>query len=174
MKFYFENMDDQTRKLMLDEIKCDISSNQLYNSKYFNDIGELLYPDLLQQSVTKGDEQTLAAALKANSCFKTQVERRTKSGVTLVKVPETANVTIAQGEFNRIYIRALCVRAIANRQQLKIYRARHSDNPRMESEMMIGKTIDANKLLNDLRENIGVETALGIPGINSGLTVKLV
>ena len=174
MKFNFENLDKETRQIMLDEIKQDISNKRLYFSNYFNSSGEQLYPDLLQESAKNGDEQTLAAILKTRGCFKAQTERKTKSGVSLVKVPETANETVAQGEFNRFYIRSLCVRAIAAGKQLEIYRARQSENPRPESEMAIGENIDASKLLSDLRSNIGVETAFGIPGINSGLTVKLV
>ncbi len=174
MKFNFTNLDEQTRKLMLDEINLDINNNQLYFSKRFNATGIQLYADILQKSVTSGDEEHLAISLKQNGCFKDKEERRTKSGVTLVKVPETAHQTLAESEFNRFYIRALCLRAITNGQQLIIYRARHSDNPRIESEMMINKTIDPNKLLADLRQNIGVDTALGLPpGPNSGLTVKL-
>ncbi len=174
MKFNFVNFDDQTRKLMLDEVDYDINNHQLYFSKRFNDNGIRYYPDLLKKSITNGDEQSLAIALKANDCFKEQEERRTKSGVTMAKVPETANQTLAESEFNRFYIRALCIRAINSGQLLKIYRARHSDNPRSESELMIGKTIDAEKLLTDLRTNIGVDTALGLPpGPNSGLTVKI-
>lgn len=174
MKFNFENLDEHTRQLMLDEINYDINNHQLYFSKRFNDNGVRLYPTLLQQSVTNGDEQSLALTIRTNDCFKEHEERRTKSGVTLVKVPETANQILAESEFNRFYIRALCVRAIKSSMQLKVYRGRYSDNPRVESEMMIGKTIDAVKLLDDLRTNIGVDTALGLPsGPNSGLTVKL-
>lgn len=176
MKFQFENLDERTRQLMLDEIKTDIATKKLYPSIYFNAKGERLYPDFLLHSVAKGDEETLATILKQNDCFKDKAERvNKKTGeISLVSVPVTANETIAQGEFNRFYIRALCLLAISTGQQLKVYRARHSENPRMESEMLIGRIIDANKLLDDLRNNIGVETAFGIPGINSGLTVKFV
>ena len=174
MKFNFKNLDEQTRKLMLDEINIDISSGQLYYSKRFNDTGIKLYPSLLQQAVESGDEEHLATSLKHNQSFKNEEERRTKTGVTFVKVPETAHQTFAESEFNRFYIRALCMRAITNGQQLIVYRARHSDNPRAESEMMINRMVDPNRLLADLRNNIGVDTALGLPpGPNSGLTVKL-
>jgi len=174
MKFNFENLDEQTRKLMLVEIEHDHKSEVLYYSKRFNDTGIKLYLGLLKQAAIDGDEQSLATALKANKCFNTHEERRTKSGMTQVKIPETANETLTESEFNRFYMRALCIRAIENNQSLLIYRARHSDNPRVESEMLIGKEMDPAKLLAELRENIGCDTALGLPtGPNSGLTVKL-
>jgi hypothetical protein len=169
MKFKFEDLNNQTRQGMLDEIMDDISRNRLYASKRFNENGYDLYRDLLRASVIMGDEEILAADLKALGCFKLFTEKRSMDGISLVRVPETACETLAQGEFNRYY----CKIAIATGRQLIIYRARFSQNPRIESEMMIGKFIDPEKLLTDLRNNIGVETALGIPGINSGLSVKI-
>lgn len=174
MKFEFKNLDEVTRKLMLDEVNLDIVSKQLYLSKRFNDTGEKLYPKILTKALTSGDEQSLADDLKQYNCFKSHEERKTKTGVTQVKVPETANTTFAESEFNRFYIRALCLRAIEAKQLLTVYRARSSDNPRPESEMMIGSKVDPNKLLDDLRRNIGFETTLGLPaGPNSGLTINL-
>ncbi len=174
MKFNFENLDQQTRELMTSEIKSDINNERLYQSKRFNENGHKLYAELLFDNVSNGDEETLATALKVNNCFVDKELRNGKNGITYVKVPETANQTLADSEFNRFYIRALALRAISSGQTLTIYRARHSDNPRAESEGIIGKQIDAQKLLKDLRENIGTDTALGLPpGPNSGLSLKL-
>lgn len=175
MKFNFENLDDQTRKLMSDESEGDLAKGKLYSSKRFNEKGTHLYSQLLKKAISDGDEQTLASELKANDCFAKTEQRKTKTGSTTVKVPENAHQVLSESEFNRFYIRALCLRAIESGRQLKIYRARHSDNPRPESEVMIGKLIDPKKLLADLRTNIGVDTALGLPpGPNSGLSVKLI
>ena len=174
MKFNFENLDQKTRDLMISEIKIDIDNNQLYISKRFNENGNRLYVDILLDSVRNGDEETLATALKVKNCFAEKETRNGKNGITYAKVPETANQTLADSEFNRFYMRGLSQRAIRTGQSLTIYRARHSDNPRAESEAMVGKTIDAQKLLRDLRKNIGTDTALGLPpGPNSGLSVKL-
>lgn len=173
MKFNFENLDEITRKLMLNEIDFDIENDQLYLSKRFNESGENLYIDLLENSVQNGDEQTLALLLKNNNCFKTHEERKTKNGTTLAKVPETANLTLAENEFNKFYIRALCLRALDDGLVIEVYRARHSDKPRLESESLIGQTFDPQELLNDLRNNIGIDTALGLPpGPNSGLSIR--
>jgi len=174
MKFNFENLNNQTRQLMIEEIKSDIDNGRLYFSKRFNDTGHQIYPQLLIDSVNKGDEQTLAAALKSNNCFASKEDRKTKNEITQVNVPENANHVLAESEFNRFYIRAIAMTAIQSGRSLQVYRARHSDKPRAESEMIIGKNVDASKLLSDLRNNVGVDTALGLPlGPNSGLTVKL-
>ena len=87
-----------------------------------------------------------------------------------------ASEVFAEGEFNRFYIRALCKRVISdNKGRLEIYRAKQVSNPRIESEMMIGRIIDPSKLLDDLRTNIGVDTVLGLPcGPNSGLSIRII
>jgi hypothetical protein len=81
---------------------------------------------------------------------------------------------LAEGEFNRFYIRALCRRAIANGiPRLVVFRAKTVSNPRPESQEKIWLQIDPIVTLTDLRASPGVETALGIPGgPNSGLSVK--
>ena len=61
--------------------------------------------------------------------------------------PERASVNaaelIAEGEFNRFYLRALCLAALSQDiPVLVINRARHSDHPRPESEAQIGTHID--------------------------------
>lgn len=82
---------------------------------------------------------------------------------------------LAEGEFNRFYIRALCWITLLTGKKLKIYRAKFSQTPRIDSQRMIGSFIDAEQLLLDLRKNPGTDTALGLPpGPNSGLSVELV
>lgn len=174
MKFNFENLDDQTRELMISEIESDINEEKLYLSKRFNVNGNKLYPELLLEAVKSGNEESLALALKQNNCFAEKEARNGKNGITYAKIPETANQTLAESEFNRFYIRGLALRAINNGENLTVYRARHSENPRKESEIIIGKQVSPEKILNDLRTNIGVDTSLGLPpGPNSGLSVKL-
>lgn len=89
-------------------------------------------------------------------------------------MPSNAHETLSEGEFNRFYIRALCLRAINEGRELEVYRAKQVSNPRPDFQMMIGRIVDAETLLNDLRKNIGVDSALGLPnGPNSGLSVKI-
>jgi hypothetical protein len=81
----------------------------------------------------------------------------------------TAAETLAEGEFNRFYVRALCRRQMSGDGQLVVHRAKQVQNPRPESEALIGTSPNAGKLLDDLRNNPGVEPALGVPkGPNSG------
>lgn len=174
MKFNFENLDKETRELMISEINLDISKGQLYFSKRFNENGHKIYPELLLEAVSSGDEESLAISLKKNNCFAEKEAKKGKNGITFAKIPETANQTLAESEFNRFYIRGIALRAMSSGQSISVYRAKHSENPRVDSEKMIGKQVSAEELLNDLRNSIGVDTALGLPpGPNSGLSIKL-
>lgn len=57
---------------------------------------------------------------------------------------------------------------------VEVYRAKAVQQPRPQSERLVGTTVDVHRLLRDLRTNVGVDTALGIPaGPNSGLSVRL-
>jgi hypothetical protein len=101
-------------------------------------------------------------------------KKKPTGGTALAKVPHTAAAMLAEGEFNRFYLRGLCRRIQATGGgSVEIYRARTSAKPRSESEAMIGEMFDASALLGDLRVNIGVDPALGLPNINSGLSGRL-
>ncbi|WP_121567479.1 MULTISPECIES: hypothetical protein [Thermotogae] len=96
-------------------------------------------------------------------------------GITKAEVPVNAPETLAEGEFNRFYARGICARAIAEGiSEVVVYRGKQVQQPRQKSQAMIGRRIDPQALLEDLRKSQGVEPALGIPpGPNSGLTISL-
>jgi len=170
------NLEAQTRKLMLEEIDSDIAKGTLYKSPRLTPVGEKDYPQLLKAAAQSHDDGWLAAELRRDSRIaQTEQRRKPKSGFTEAKVPVTAAETLAEGEFNRFYIRGLCVRAIASGiTAVVIYRAKQVASPRPESIAKEGNSINAQVLLNDLRTNVGIDTALGLPpGPNSGLSAKL-
>jgi hypothetical protein len=175
MGLLYESLNAETRALMLKEFNSDISNGNIYLSKRFNENGAKYFIELMTKHIEDGHDESLAQDLKSKDCFKTHEERNSKKGVISVKVPENAHQTFSEGEFNRFYIRALCLRSIEEKKQLQVYRGRHSENPRPESEVLIGTVVDPGPLLDDLRLNIGVDTALGLPnGPNSGLTIRLI
>ncbi|MCF2516326.1 hypothetical protein [Dyadobacter sp. CY351] len=81
MSFQFKNLTDETRELMKSEVSSDIQSKLLYYSKRFCEAGHLLYAELLVESIKKGNEQSLAAALKEKKCFADTEPRNTKKGI---------------------------------------------------------------------------------------------
>ena len=168
--FDFLDLDQETRQLMLEELELDLERNSLYPSKRFNAVGIAIYPDILRAAITSGTESTLASELRASDAFAEFELRKGKP----VKVAVTAATTFAEGEFNRYYCRAICRKAVARgNNSVEIYRARESASPRSSSQELLGQHLPATTLLDDLRTNPGVDTALGLPpGPNSGLSVK--
>ncbi|HYO54337.1 hypothetical protein [Archangium sp.] len=170
------NLDERTRVLMLDEIAADEAAGRLYVSDRLTPLGVSMYAANLKEAARAGNERTFTARLRAPGQLKTHMPRGTSSGgMTMAKVPANAPEMLAEGEFNRFYIRALCLRAIADGvEELIVYRAKSVAQPRWESESKVGEAIDPHRLLRDLRANPGVETALGVPGgPGSGLSVRL-
>jgi hypothetical protein len=169
------DLDEHTRQHMLAEFEDDLAASRLYLSPRLDSDGRLRYPELLREAFGSGSDMTLAAALSSPGILKTTEQRKTKSGVTMAKVPHTAPQTLAEGEFNRFYLRGLARRAIAEGvSSVVIYRARASENPRPESLALENTELPAEGLLADLRESVGVDTALGLPpGPNSGLSARL-
>ena len=176
MSLTYKNLDQRTRVLAAVEINSDVAEKAIYISPRLTPQGAQLWPSLLGEAIASYDDAWLANALRQKGLINTHEERRKpKGGTTIAQVPATAADTLAEGEFNRYYVRGLCLRAIEDKSPyVEVYRARHSDNPRPESQALIGKRLSPDALLDDLRKSPGVEPALGVPpGPNSGLSVCL-
>lgn len=167
------DIEARTREFMEEEIASDVADGRLYLSPRLAISGGQ-YADILRAAARAKD--TIALANDLRTRLRTHEERQNpKGGTTLAKVPSNAADTLAEGEFNRFYIRALCRRAISEGKKIEVYRAKFVREPRPESQALIGVQLDPAILLADLKTNVGVDTALGVPGgVNSGLSVRLV
>ncbi len=168
MNFNFLQLDKKAREYMLDELDKDILENNLYISNRLTAYGKNKYPEYLRDSIQNGDCVTLEKSLKNTGILESQESRAGK----MVKVPITAAETLAEGEFNRFYIRAVCRRAIDEKKdKVIIYRAKQVSNPRPESLIAEGREVNPKVLLEDIRNNPG--NSVYIPsGPNSGLSVR--
>jgi hypothetical protein len=175
MPFEFENLDDLTRSLMLDEVGIDLASGPLYESVRLTDAGAGAWENLFRAACQAGDDVTLVAALGVpGGPYIDALEPNPRAPGESKRVPSNAAATMAEGEFNRYYIRALCRRAMTDGARVQVYRARFSRNPDPESEAKIGTEPDPAAVLADLRASQGVATALGLPSHpNSGLSIRL-
>ena len=176
MALELANLDEVTRALMVEELEIDVANGDLYWSPRLNSRGYVEYEQLLRTTFLGGNDQLLADEIRSRGLLNASEQRRNRSGsFSTVRVPVNAPETLGEGEFNRFYVRALCRRVIDDGVgELEVYRAKPVANPRSESEAMIGRRIDANGLLQDLRTHQGVDTSLGLPaGPNSGLSVRL-
>lgn len=158
------------------EVADDVGNGKVYLSPRLSEIGRLDYPQLLHDAVSHHDETWLAAQLRIGGRLNTRELSHSKAGKVIDKlVPVNAADTLAEGEFNRFYLRGLCRRALAaGVTEIEIYRAKEVASPRSESIALIGQQLSASALLTDLRVSVGVDTALGLPpGPNSGLSGRL-
>ena len=175
MALSLENLDSITREYMHSELESDISNGTVYFSPRLIESGHSQYVVALRKAIIDFDDPWLAEQIRLGSILKDREQRRTRNGTTMAKVPATAPDTLAEGEFNRYYIRGLCLRAIADGiPELEIYRAKEVAIPRSDSQLLIGSKESVDILLRNARVMPGSEDALGLPhGPNSGLSVRL-
>ena len=175
MGIRYESLDENVRAAMVQGLERDLASGTLYVSPRLTEEGARVWPEILREAFQNRDDDWLAATLRSRNLIRSHEQRRKpKGGFSTVKVPRTAPETLAEGEFNRFYARGLCVTVLASGgKEVEVYRGKYVQNPRPESEAMIGRRLSAQALLDDLRTAQGVEPALGLPpGPNSGLTVR--
>lgn len=166
------DLNDNTRRYMATEVQYDEENNNFYFSNYLSDYGKSVWASLLGESVQYDDEWLENEIQSRGLLAQFYPKRRPNSSELMqARVPITAAKTLAEGEF-----RGLCA-AVASEggEFVEAYRTRESANPRPESEAIIGKHFAPLEILNDLRSNPGVGSALGVPsGPNSGISIKRV
>lgn len=175
MTYLFENLDDVTREYMFKELTDDIQNGNQYISNRIKSEFSGRYLNLLGHVITEGrDEDDFAADIMRYGYMKTTEMRNGKA----VRVPHDAHETLAHGEFNRYYMRGLCLRAIDENRQLVIYRAKRVTNPSEISQQIIGMNANPEILLGILRniassrERFGKTIEFNVGNPKSGLSVK--
>jgi hypothetical protein len=174
--FEFQNLTEAVRGCMVAEVERDTLQAALYVSDRLSAQGRVDYPRLLREAVAFYDPQWLADRLGECGRINPTEVRRYKGVPKVVKTASNAAEMLADGEYNRFYIRGLCLFVLEGSPdaELEIYRGKPVSHPRPESQARIGRRVRAADLLNDLRSSVGVDTALGVPaGPNSGLSVRI-
>ena len=171
---FFQDLTPEVRVHMATEVADDIANDKLCMSKRFSLTGKTDYPAIMQQAVQTEELPWLIAQLSVLGRLNTH--ETTEAG-QVRKVRYDAAQTFSEGEFNRFYMRGLCIFALSDPDApaLEVYRAKEAMNPRFRSEDLCGTRVDPKLLLADLRENVGLETFLGVPGgVGSGISVRIV
>lgn len=173
MGMSYVDMSDAIRKLMIEEVAYD--GDGLYSGSYITDAGKLAWKDMLIEACNSGSDETLAAALTRGRYINAFISRRTKNGVTQVRVPYTAANTVGESNFSRFYLRALSRFAIENDIPFLVgYRAMAVENSRPGSEEKIGMHFDPKLILEDLRATMDGQPEHGMPpGVGSGILARL-
>jgi hypothetical protein len=175
MPLHYENLDPTTRRYALAELDQDLASGAFHLPARLRPTVAADYQRLLRDAIRYYDDLWLEE--HASDLLAESETRRTSSGAQVTaKVPQMAARMVAEGDFNRYYMRGVCLRAIdEQRQVVEVYRARLSLEPRPESAELEGRRLPARALLDWLRGGSSDDpaaTALGRP--NSGLSVRLV
>lgn len=166
-QFHFKNLTDSVRAKMAAEIKADIKDKKIYISSRLNEQGVVEYPKLVLEAAEKGNEISLGENLLV------LMNQREFNRGAQKNLPANAEKTLAQNEFNRFYMRAICAEAIEQKiEVVTIYRARESNHPRKRSKALIGTELNAEAFLKDLRKHNDTEPKL-LAAINSGLSVGI-
>jgi len=171
-QFNFTKLDQRTRKLMVEEILSAQKSGEIYYSTRFTDLGVQQWPGWLSAAAQNDNEALLAYQIEANGAMKhLETKAKPKGDYTTAHVPDTASETLADGQFNRFYIAAICRRALEDeKSSVLIYRAKDRNAPRTDSINLEGTSRDASALLNEVRNKISsLKCDLLKP--NSGLSV---
>ncbi len=171
--FHFENLTPEVRQIMLTELADDIAAGWTPNSDRLTPRGLADYPALLAEAIREHDERWLTIRMKANRWIKTSETPRGKAGAKPRKVGPNAADIIAEDHFNRLYIRGVCLAAVASDPDgvVEVYRAKAVSEARPESEIKLGTTIRAADLLAALRSG---QDTFGVPaGYGSGISVKI-
>jgi hypothetical protein len=173
--FTFPQLDDRTRSLMRQEFGDDSASGRVYVGKRLNADGERVYLDALPRAFKEGSATDLQAVLEPVPGELWIPAITAKNGRTST-TPYTAPQTLAEGEFNRYYMRAICIRAIDEGDgQVRVRRAKPVANERSDRLVKVveGDVLDAKAVLDDIRRHPGEDTPLGMPrGPNSGLSLE--
>jgi hypothetical protein len=175
MPLQYENLDPTTRRYSVAELNHDLESGAFHVSDRLRPEAVAEYRRLLNEALRYYDDRWLEE--HASDLLVDVEPRRTRSGgTTTARVPQMAARMLAEGDFNRYYMRGVALRAIEEgRQVLEVYRARLSMEPRPESAELEGRRVPAAEVLDHLRGPFSADQSVAPLGrTNSGLSVKLV
>jgi len=175
MPLHYENLDPQTRRYALSELERDIENGSFHVSERLRPESAIEYRKLLHEAIRYYDDRWLEDRVE-DLVLETE-PRRTRTGVeTMVKVPSMAARMLAEGDFNRYYMRGLSLRAIDEQLGVvEVYRARLSLEARPESAELEGHRVAPEEVLAWLRgEQSEDENARRLGRHNSGLSIRLV
>lgn len=169
MGLHYQDLNATTRKYMLEELEISIAENKIYVSNYLSEVGKVDWLHLLRAACENGTDISLGNELRIGGRLNTRtLRKKPKGGFTEVDVPVTAHETLSEGQFNRLYIRAICRRAAADgRATVKVYRAAEREHERPASIALIGTDIGSAELLAKLRNALDFNS--GFPEPNTGL-----
>lgn len=176
MAIFNKNLDTITRCYMRSELIMDIESDNVYYSEFLKYGYEDAWEKTLFCAIKNYDDIWLENHIISQKFLLEKYHKLKKNGGFIkTKTPQEKALQLAEAEFNRFYCRAICIRAIKEDKKVKIYRGKKILETSIKSKNMIGHVLSAQEILNELREEVSVNTVLGLPNeTNTGLTICLI
>lgn len=174
MPLQYVNLDPITRRHALAELDRDVTLGTVGLSDRLRPDSTAEYQRLLRDAIRYYDDLWLEE--RALSFLMDFEPRRTPSGgQTTARLPDMAPRLLAEGDFNRYYMRGLAQRALdEGTKEVEVYRARLSLEPRPGSAALEGTRLPAREVLDYLRGETSHDSpASGLALPNSGLSIRL-
>lgn len=157
-------LSERIRPWMLREFEYDLAHNQLYFSPMLSNRGLRDYVRLLHDALLGGSMQTLAAQLRLQRRLQRTTRRIKPNGESVVSnAPLTNADKLAESEFNRYYLRALCQLALADKVPFVIVsEAQAVINPQPDTTLALETAFSPQEFLDELRAESGKVFKLGV------------
>ena len=81
MALQYEDLDERTRRFMLEEVDFDVSEGVLYISPRLNPSGRQDYERLLREAIREHDDAWLTEELRYGDYFNPTLQRQTQKGI---------------------------------------------------------------------------------------------
>ena len=113
MAMNYEELDDRTRKYMLSEFENEQASDMSYQSKALSRVGLTVFPGLLREAITSGNELLLAYALDRGELWESEEQYIRNGAVHSRRRNVSQSATrLALTEFSTWYVRGLAKRLL--------------------------------------------------------------
>ena len=182
----FKNLEGTTRRYMLEELEEDVREGRVVLNPLLTERGRAEYADLLAEALRHHDPSWLGSELRSGRRMHIAVEDADVRKGLPEELPVHEPDVLAEGDFNRYYVRGMCRRALAEGiDELRIvkltkgpyasfvYQSGGLPGDERERTVDVANRVDPKWLLEKLREDPDEEMDFGIPGEpGSGLTVE--
>ena len=132
--YEFEELDEITRKWMLNEYLKEESSSMPYRSNRLTELGGNVFPKEMERAIREGNEESLAKALSESKYWLPSETYERNGKICSRRInPISAAQFLANTEFNTWYTRGFARRLIEEGQEdCQVVRVAQASNPRNE------------------------------------------
>lgn len=178
MGLNYTQLNETTRRFMMQEFE----QGGHYISPRLNEAGRARWLPLLKDALQYHTDLWLERELMRRSCLTTtEYLKSTMTGKTVTRAVNREQIAkaLAEGEYNRFYLRGLCLAArTRGYEHLIIAQGRIIPNAPDALKKPVGKAVAVDMLLEKLRANSykAIDPAMGLPEglkFSAGLTARL-